>query len=128
MLKLIFIAAGGILGALLRYGISGLIQGYLNGSFPWGTLIVNLSGCFMIGFLWQLSEVIIISPNIRTFIFVGVIGAFTTFSTYGLETINLLRESEIKYALSNIFLSNILGLLMVFCGFITVRYLAQIFR
>jgi CrcB protein len=128
MLKLIFIAAGGILGALLRYGISGLIQGYLNGSFPWGTLIVNLLGCFMIGFLWQISELIIISPNIRVFIFVGVLGAFTTFSTYGLETINLLRESEIKYALSNIFLSNILGLLMVFCGFITVRFLVQIFR
>jgi CrcB protein len=128
MLKLIFIAAGGILGALLRYGISGLIQGYLNSSFPWGTLIVNLLGCFMIGFLWQISELIIISPNIRVFIFVGVLGAFTTFSTYGLETINLLRESEIKYALSNIFLSNILGLLMVFCGFIAVRYVVQIFK
>jgi CrcB protein len=128
MLKLFYIAIGGAVGSLLRYGISGLTHKYMDGILPWGTLIVNLIGCFMIGFLWQSFEMFIISPYTRLLIFVGTLGAFTTFSTYGLETFNLIRESEIKFAILNILASNLLGLLMVYCGFITSRYLIGTLR
>jgi CrcB protein len=128
MSKLFFIAIGGTVGSLLRYGISGLTHKYLDGILPWGTLMVNLIGCFMIGLLWQFFEMFIISPNTRLLIFVGTLGALTTFSTYGLETLNLIRESEIKFAILNILASNLLGLLMVYCGFITSRCLIGILK
>jgi CrcB protein len=128
MLQLLLVAAGGIIGALLRFGVSGQIQGYLNGSFPWGTLSVNLIGCFVIGALWQVSEFIIVSPNIRAFLFVGALGAFTTFSSYGLETVSLFRESEIQIALLNIIANNLLGFLMVLGGFFIMGYVVRIFE
>ena len=128
MLKLLLIAIGGASGALLRYAVSGLIYKYLDGVLPWGTLIVNLVGCFLIGFLWQLFEMMASSPSTRAFIFIGTLGAFTTFSTYGLESFNLLREGEIKFAIFNILASNILGLVLVFCGFVISRYLIGLFK
>lgn len=128
MLKLLLIAIGGASGALLRYAISGLTYKYLDGVLPWGTLIVNLAGCFSIGFLWQLFEIMVISPSTRAFIFIGTLGAFTTFSTYGLESFNLLREGEIKFAIFNMLASNILGLILVFCGFVISRYLIGLFK
>lgn len=128
MSKLLYIAIGGAVGSLLRYGISGLTHKYMDGILPWGTLMVNLIGCFIIGFLWHSFEMFIISPYTRLLIFVGVLGAFTTFSTYGVETINLIRESEVKFAILNILASNLLGLLMVYGGFITSRYLIETFR
>ena len=123
MSNLIFIAIGGAAGALLRYSVSGFVHNYANGAFPWGTLVVNLSGCLAIGFLWQMFENLSFSPHMRSFIFIGILGAYTTFSTYGLETFNLLREKELSYALLNILGSNILGLGMVFLGFIAARLL-----
>lgn len=128
MLKLLLIAIGGASGALFRYTISGLTYKYLDGVLPWGTLIVNLVGCFLIGFLWQLFEMMAISPNTRAFIFIGTLGAFATFSTYGLESFNLLREGEIKFAIFNILASNILGLVLVFCGFVISGYLIGLFK
>jgi CrcB protein len=88
-----------------------------NKIFPLGTLFVNITGCFIIGFLYAFSEKFIFSPNIRLFIFVGLLGGFTTFSSFGLETFNLIRQSEIKYAILNFILNNGLGLLFVFIGF-----------
>lgn len=123
MTKLLWIAAGGGLGALLRYGISGLAYRFLDPTFPWGTLAANLVGCFFVGLLWALSDRIAFPPNIRAFIFIGVIGALTTFSTYGLESINLLREGEIMLGAANIALSNVLGLALVAAGFVCAQYL-----
>lgn len=128
MSKLLFIAIGGAAGALLRYSVSGVAYKYLDGMLPWGTLAVNLIGCFAIGFLWQIFEFITSSPNMRSFIFVGILGSFTTFSTYGLETLNLFREGEIKYGLLNILASNILGIGLVLTCFIVARYLIGILR
>lgn len=127
-MKLLLIAIGGAGGALLRYAISGLTYKYLNGVLPWGTLMVNLSGCFTIGFLWQLFEVTAISPNIRSLVLVGILGAYTTFSTYGLESFNLFREGEIKFGILNIVTSNILGVMLVFSGFIISRYFVSLFK
>jgi len=126
MLRFLFIAIGGAMGALLRYAISGMTYKYLDGVFPWGTLSVNLIGAFAIGFLWGLSEKIIISPDFRSFVFIGIIGSFTTFSTYSLETFNLFRDGEIKLALSNILISNILSIALVLVGFMTSRYLLNL--
>lgn len=91
-------------------------------------MVVNLSGCLVIGFLWQMFENFSFSPNMRSFIFIGVLGAYTTFSTYGLETFNFMREKEIGDALLNFLGSNILGIGMVFLGFIAARYLSGIAR
>ena len=123
MSRLSFIAIGGAIGALLRYMISGMTYRYLGGSFPWGTLSVNLIGAFVIGFLWGLSEITIVSSDFRSFVFIGIIGSFTTFSTYSLETFNLFRDAEIKLVLANVLITNVLGIALVLFGFIASRYL-----
>ncbi len=123
MLKLLFIALGGAAGTLLRYGISGISYGFSDGVFPFGTLVVNLSGAFTIGFLWGLFEGSNISSTVRTPIFVGILGGYTTFSTYALESFNLIRNKEYKIALINILASNIFGISLVFTGFIISKLL-----
>lgn len=128
MTGLLYIAIGGAAGALLRYSVSGVTYRYIDGSLPWGTLAVNLIGCFAIGFLWQIFEVVGSSPQSRAFIFIGILGSFTTFSTFGLESFNLLRDGQVGYALFNIILSNALGLGLVFAGFILSRYMLNLIR
>lgn len=123
MLTLIYIAIGGAVGALLRYTVSGYTYKYLNGFLPWGTLAVNLIGCFAIGFLWNVFENIAYSPNTRALIFIGILGAFTTFSTFGLESFSLIKEGEIKFAVLNILVSNIAGIALVFIGYLISKYL-----
>lgn len=128
MSGLLYIALGGAAGALLRYTVSGVTYKYVGTFLPWGTLAVNMIGCFAIGLLWQVFEVIGSAPNSRAFIFIGLLGSFTTFSTFGLESFNLLREGEVGNAVINIVLSNVLGLAFVFAGFILSRYLLSIIR
>ena len=128
MTGLLYIAIGGAAGALLRYSVSGATYRYFDGSLPWGTLAVNLIGCFAIGFLWQIFEVVGSSPQSRAFIFIGILGSFTAFSTFGLESFNLLRDGQVGYALMNIIASNALGLGLVFAGFIISRYMLNLIR
>ncbi len=123
MSRLLFIATGGAIGALLRYAISGMTYKYLDGVFPWGTLSVNLIGAIVIGFLWGIFEGATISPDFRLFVFIGIIGSFTTFSTYSLETFYLFRSGEIKLALTNVLITNILSIVLVLFGFVTSKYL-----
>jgi CrcB protein len=110
------IAAGGALGALLRYGITGLGHRLLGAGFPWGTLLANLLGCFFIGLLWALSERTPFTPGTRLFVFTGVLGAFTTFSTYGLESMNLFRDGQLLMGFLNIAASNLIGLASIALG------------
>ncbi len=124
MVELLFIALGGAVGTLLRYAASGIDYGkFSNGIFPIGTLVINLSGSFAIGFLWGLFEGSNISPAVRIPILIGVIGGFTTFSTFTLESFNLMRDGEYKLALINILVSDILGIGLVFIGFILSKIL-----
>jgi len=116
-MKYISILIGGASGALLRYYISIIPYKYINTSFPIGTFIVNISGSFLIGFLWGISENILIPTNIRFLIFTGFIGAFTTFSTYTLESFKLLQNGQFKFGMSNIILSPIIGLIGLFIGY-----------
>ncbi len=115
-MKYVMIALGGGVGAVLRYLISGIAHRFFGSTFPWGTLTVNLLGAFFIGFLWAIFEKTIVPVSARLFILVGLLGALTTFSTYSLETFNLLRDGEIRLALTNIFLNNFLSIALVFVG------------
>lgn len=118
MLKLVSIAVGGALGALSRYGLSGAVSRWTSASlFPYGTLYVNLIGCLCMGFLWGAFERFSVSLNTRLFIFVGFLGAFTTFSTFCHENFLLIRDSQWKPLIANIALSNVLGLICVAAGF-----------
>ncbi len=128
MLKLIALLAGGALGTVLRYIVSGLTYRVFVGVFPWGTLVVNLIGSFLIGCLWGLFEIKAVSPHTRAFVFMGLLGGFTTFSTYTLETLNLLREGEAKLALINIAASNVLGLALVIAGFAVSKLILSAVR
>lgn len=111
-----FVALGGAIGATLRYLLSAAIGRYVESVFPAGTLGVNLLGCFAVGLLWEPLAQTALSPHVRTFLLIGVLGAFTTFSTYGIESVNLIREGELRLALLNLFLSNVLGIAFVLLG------------
>jgi CrcB protein len=128
MTKVILLAAGGAIGTVLRYTLSGLTYKISDGVFPWGTLFVNLTGSFVIGLLWGLFDFENLSPNFRNFVFVGILGGYTTFSTFTLESFNLLRDNEIRLAISNVLASNILGILLVFIGFFISRQILNFMR
>lgn len=121
MNRLIFVGLGGFIGAILRYLISGFAQDLSNSiSFPYGTLAVNVIGCFSLGFLTQLFENhVIVSPELRLLLLVGVLGSFTTFSTFNNETLNLIQEQKLFLALVNISVQLILGLSAGFLGRLT---------
>lgn len=128
MSRIAWIAAGGAVGAVLRYWLSGLTHRFVPGIFPWGTLCVNLAGAFVIGLLWGVSEVASFSSHFKLLIFVGLLGAFTTFSTFALENFSLLRDGETGLALVNIFASNVLGIVVVYGGFFAARYFLGLSR
>ena len=128
MIKIILLLTGGAIGTLARYSLSGLAQKLTAGTFPLGTLVVNLVGSFIIGLIWGLWEDSQIQSNTRTFIFVGVLGGFTTFSSFMLESLNLFRDGDTKMALLNILAQNILGIVLVFLGFIVARSLVKFLK
>jgi CrcB protein len=116
--KALFVGVGGFIGSILRYWTSGWVQ-QLTGSaaFPFGTLAVNTLGCLVIGFLSQLAETRgVFTPETRALVFVGVLGGFTTFSTFSNESVNLLRGNEVFPALANITAHLLLGLGAVWLG------------
>lgn len=109
---------GGFVGSILRYWVSGWVQQVTaSAGFPFGTLAVNLLGCLVIGFLSQLADVRgVFTPETRALVFVGVLGGFTTFSTFSNETFNLFRDNEVFSALTNLTLQVVLGLGAVWLG------------
>ncbi|MBI4982772.1 MAG: CrcB family protein [Candidatus Omnitrophica bacterium] len=123
MLRFFLVAAGGAIGTGCRYLLSGLDYKFSGGVFPVSTIFINLLGSFVIGILWGLFERSTISPNIRMFVFIGLLGGFTTFSTFCLENFHFIRSGELKFMLWNVLLSNVLGVILVFIGFIISRYL-----
>ena len=122
-MKIILVMLGGSLGALSRYGVSLLAVKLFGIKFPWGTLIVNLSGCFLIGLAFSLADrgLNIMNPSIRLFFVTGYLGALTTFSTFGLETVNAMREGKYIVTVANILSNNILGSALVLLGMIVGR-------
>ena len=108
-IRLLLIALGGAIGSVSRYGLGGLVYRFFGSVFPWGTLAVNLIGSLIIGFLWAAFERAAVGPNMRMFVFIGILGGFTTFSSYTLETFNLLHAGETRLAITNMVVSNIVG-------------------
>ncbi len=126
MLKLLAIAIGGAAGSVLRYAAAAFTYRFVEPAFPWGTLAVNLGGCFLIGFLWQMFERSSATPEMRALIFIGFLGGFTTFSTFGLETFHLLRDGEYGRAAANMLASNLAGIALVIAGFLLARQLFMV--
>ena len=126
MKHLIVVGLGGGVGSMLRYTLGEAVHRFAGPLFPWGTLSVNLLGSFLIGVMWEMSNQMIVSVNTRLFVMTGLLGAFTTFSTFSLETLNLIRDGEIRMALANQLLSVALGLFLVLAGFICVRIIVRI--
>ena len=115
--KLLLLALAGALGTLTRYGATGLVHRLDGISFPWGTLVVNLLGCFLGGLLWSMFENHwTVSSQTRLIVLVGFMGGLTTFSAYILETGELLRTAEWLRAGANFALQNGLGFVALFAG------------
>jgi len=116
--KIALVMIGGSIGALSRYGISLLSVRLFGTGFPWGTLIVNLGGCFLIGISFALADrTHLMNPSVRLFFVTGFLGALTTFSTYGYETFIAIYVGSHWLAMVNMLLNNVLGLFLVFLGF-----------
>ncbi|MCI0655605.1 MAG: fluoride efflux transporter CrcB, partial [Acidobacteria bacterium] len=116
--KILLVGVGGLIGSILRYVLSGLVQEWTRREdFPVGTLAVNLLGCLVIGLLGQLAEArSAFSPETRAFVFIGILGGFTTFSSFGSETMNLWRDGEGFLVFLNVAFHLVLGLGAVWLG------------
>mgnify|MGYP003623541436 CR=1 FL=1 len=123
MIKVLLLLTGGAIGTIVRYGVSVWVQRNTLHSFPFGILAVNVLGSFLIGFCWCLAEDFKMSMQARLFLFTGLFGGFTTFSSFSLDTMILMKTGEYKLALFNILANNILGLIAVFLGFIVGKHL-----
>src|SRR6266849_1633578 len=116
-LRLILIAVFGAVGTLARYGLQGLVQVRTAGTFPYGTLLINLSGCFLLGLIGQLTlNRMIIPPDWRVAIAVGFFGGYTTFSSFGWETAKMLEDGEWLPATTYVAASVVAGLLLSVAG------------
>ncbi|MEJ2109678.1 MAG: CrcB family protein [Acidobacteriota bacterium] len=122
--KMALLVVAGAVGTLARYGTAGIVQKIYGASFPWGTMVVNLTGCFCAGFLWVLFENrLAVSGETRTIILVGFMGAFTTFSAFILETGELIRSAEWASAFANLAVQNVIGLVALFVGMALAKFL-----
>jgi CrcB protein len=116
-LKIFLIALFGTIGTLARYGLQGLVQTRMGTTFPWGTLVINLTGCLLLGFIGQLTlNRMIISSDMRIAIAIGFFGGYTTFSSFAWETAKLLETGEWLRATTYVALSVFAGLLLSVAG------------
>jgi len=115
MHKLVLIALGGMLGTLCRYGLATWVEQRAPSPFPYGTVVINLAGCFVAGLLFPVFEQASIAPELRLAVFTGFLGGFTTFSAYGLQTV-VLADGLLWVAVLNVLVSNAVGLALVWIG------------
>lgn len=125
MRELFAVGLGGFLGAVARYLVTGWVHRFAGVGFPWGTLTVNLAGCAALGALMALLEArVAIPPEWRLFLGLGLLGSFTTFSTVGYETVELLRGGDLALAAANAFGGMVLGTAAVVAGATAARWIA----
>ncbi|MBN1905763.1 MAG: fluoride efflux transporter CrcB [Deltaproteobacteria bacterium] len=116
--NLIIIMLGGSLGAISRYLIGLMAAKTWGVNFPWGTLIVNMAGCFLIGLIFALAESVrLLTPSVRLFLITGFLGALTTFSSFSLETTNAVRAGLTLQPIMNIMINNLGGFGLTFLGY-----------
>ncbi len=108
---------GGAIGAALRYGLGAWVQGWSGPGFPWSTFLINISGSFLIGLVLRLSLEGALSPEWRLFLTVGLLGGYTTFSTFSFETLALVQQGEWFKALLYVVGSVVLGFLLVWLAY-----------
>jgi fluoride exporter len=120
--RLLLLVIAGSAGTLCRYGLAGLVQSAAGARFPWGTLAVNLTGCLVAGLAFGLFESRWgLSGEARTIVFIGFLGAFTTFSGFMLETTELARDAQWLGATANLVLQNGLGAVALYAGLVASR-------
>lgn len=118
----VWVGIGGFVGAVARYWMEGFVSRRHDSAFPWGTLVVNLSGCFLLGFVFTLlTERFLPHPTLRTALTVGFIGAYTTFSTFAFETLRLGQGGAVAVALVNVAASVVLGVAGAWLGTVAGR-------
>ena len=124
-MRLLLIGAGGFAGALLRYWIGGWFQRLpLAESFPLGTLVVNVSGCLLFGVLAEVAEMRnLLSPDLRHFLLIGILGAYTTFSTFANDSVHLMRDGRQVLAALNVLANLLLCLIALWLGRAVAREL-----
>jgi len=118
MIKAVAVLLGGALGSLIRYGLAVAFPWKANSYFPVGTLSANLIGCFCIGLLWGIAEHQQWQTEIRLLIFTGLLGGFTTFSSFALESTQMLRDNNWKAMLAYVAISNVVGILLTLAGWV----------
>jgi fluoride exporter len=125
----LIVAIGGAIGTAARYGLSGLVANTIGQTFPWGTLIVNVSGCFVIGFFAAITGPdgrFLVGGTTRQFVMTGLCGGYTTFSSFSLQTLNLVNDGEWLYAGGNVIGSVALCLFFVWLGAATAGLFNQL--
>ena len=124
MMRAIWVGVAGFFGAMSRYWLDGWISRLAGGGFPWGTFVVNVTGCFLIGVLATvLTERLLPHPSIRMAITVGFIGAYTTFSTFAYESLRQIQNGAVAMALVNVFGSVVVGITAAWIGVVAERAL-----
>jgi len=119
---ILIVGAGGFLGSVARYLTQIAVEKYLHSTFPWGTFVANIAGCFIIGLIYAMSEKgNLLSPEFRIFMTVGFCGGFTTFSSFAYNNLNMLGGNNYLQLFGNIGLSLFFGILAVYAGVITIR-------
>jgi fluoride exporter len=114
---MVLVFAGGGIGAATRYWMDGAVQRWTGSAFPYGTFVVNVTGCLMIGVLMSsLEERFLGNPSLRVFLTIGILGGFTTFSTFSYETVEMIRGAEYFYAAVNVSLTLITCLAATYVG------------
>ena len=122
MTQILAIALGGSIGAVMRFLMSSGIHHYLGRGFPYGTLLVNVLGSLLMGVLYELFlQRLSVSVELRSMLLIGILGAFTTFSSFSLETINLIEQGDIIKACLNVFLNVILCVFAAWAGLLLIR-------
>ena len=122
MVKIMVLMAGGAAGTLLRYLVSGVTFKLSCSDFPWGTLVVNLAGAFLIGLLWGSFRSDMWGQGTKLFVFTGLLGGFTTFSTYALDTVELVKNHDYRNAIWYVIASNLGGIILAAAGYLLIRF------
>ena len=129
MMLYLLVAFGGALGSVARFWFSGLVAGHFGETFPWGTLLVNVSGSFAIGFIATLTGPdgrVFAGADTRQFLMTGICGGYTTFSSFSLQTLNLAREGEWARAGANVLASVAVCLVAVWLGHLAAAWINQL--
>ncbi len=123
LIKLLAVAFGGSVGAVLRFLVYEFVDAKHHSDFPWATLTVNLIGSLVIGCLWGYFTRNYASPGLRLFIFVGVLGSFTTFSTFAFDNFSLLKGGEFSLMAAYLLVTNIVGISLAIGGYMLSKSL-----